>query len=326
MSEKMPTVSIIICLYRVGERFFEDLKKFSRLNFTDYEIILATEAETTITPEQLPDLPIRIVKAEGKISLGEKRDLGIRAARGHYCAFIDDDAYPDASWLREALAIFQKNEKVGAVGGPNITAPDDPYVAQLGGLIYESYLTSGAAQFRFIPQPRRIVAELQGVNLIIRRSILEQLGGFRSKLSSGDDTKVCRDIRQFGYQVLYDPKVKVFHHRRPFPLPHLKQIRSMGTHRGFFVKAYPETLAPIYFLPAILAILFLGGLVLSLFSLVMAGLFALGLAVAIVAGALSVIKRTTPGTALLVGLGIILTHIVYGLFFLYGLTLKTVER
>ncbi|TSC65840.1 MAG: glycosyltransferase [Candidatus Berkelbacteria bacterium Gr01-1014_85] len=326
MSNNSPRFSIIICLYVVTERFFSDLAKFLLLNTdpTEYELILVTEKG-----QKLPTLPLPFRQVEATIqpiSLGEKRDLGIAVAKGEFCALIDDDAYPHPDWLEAAAKIFDSDPQIAAVGGPNLTAPDDPWPALVGGYIYESYLTSGAAQYRFLSRPRRQVAELQGVNLIIRTSVLRQLGGFRSRLSSGDDTKVCRDIRALGYQVIYDPAVQVWHHRRPFAVAHLKQIRNMGRHRGFFVKAYPETLAPIYFLPTLFALCLLAGLFIAFIWLpsliITLAVLLIGYLIAVLAN----IFRIGWRAALIVGWGILLTHLVYGLAFVHGLFLKRIER
>lgn len=324
MKKELPKFSIIICLYIVNKRFFDDLKKYLDLRYKDFEIILVAEKYTKIGKDKLPPgLPIKIVNSpKERISLGEKRDVGIKVATGDFCAFIDDDAYPQPDWLSNALKIFDSNKKIGAVGGPNLTPPNDPFWAKIGGYIYESYCTSGRAQHRFLPKETRFVAELQGVNLIIRKEILDKIGGFASRLYSGDDSKVCAAIRVQGKKILYDPGVAVYHHRRPFPLAHLKQVKTIGTHRGFFVKAYPETLAPIYFLPTILTIGFFSGLTLSFFSENLRLIFISLFLFFYLLGFSSIIRRAGLLPAAIVAFGIILTHITYGIFFLRGLFTK----
>jgi GT2 family glycosyltransferase len=322
-----PVFSIIICLYIVGERFFEDLKKFKNLKYKNFEIILVTEKDTKLSNFSEYKLPIRVVKAiKSPISLGEKRDIGFRTARGKFCAYIDDDAYPNADWLSNALKVFSSNSSIGAVGGPNLTPPEDNFWSKIGGYIYESYFTSGGAQYRFLPKKRRIVSELQGVNLIIRRDILKAIGGFKSHLNSGDDTKVCYSIRNHGYKVVHDPGVLVYHHRRPFPVGHLKQIRNMGTHRGFFVKAYPHTLAPIYFLPTLLTLSFAAGIIGSLFSKTILLFFLPSFGLVFLIAYISVIKRAGILLSFYVAIGIIMTHIFYGIFFIRGLFLREIEK
>jgi GT2 family glycosyltransferase len=316
--------SIIICIRKPYKRFFKDLEYYTRLKYTNYEIIIVIEKQAHVKNTMIPVKVVRASKMD--ISLGEKRDIGILASKGKYCAFIDDDAYPDPNWLTEALRIFQSDSHIGAVGGPNVTPREDAFWEKIGGYIYESYLASGGAQYRFIPQKRRFVAELQGVNLIIRKDLLVRLGGFRSRLYSGDDSKVCSNIRSLGFSIIYDPRVLVYHHRRAFPFAHLVQIRNMGTHRGFFVKAFPDTLAPIYFIPSILTIFFIIGIILSfMFVIVRIGFISV-LFFLYLSAVISVFKKAGLIKALIVALGIISTHIVYGIFFIRGLLLQSVER
>lgn len=319
-----PTLSIIICLFIPSERFYHDLKNYLNLKFRNFEIILVTEKNTKI--QQTP-LPVRVIKStKERISLGEKRDLGIKVAKGKFCAFIDDDAYPHLDWLSNALKIFNSDKKIGAVGGPNMTPHEDGFWERVGGFIYESYLTSGEARLRFLPGKRRFVTELQGVNLIIRKDILDKLGGFKSRLYSGDDSKVCSSIRALGYKIVYDPNVRVYHHRRAFPLAHLKQIRNMGTHRGFFVKAYPQTLSIIYFLPFILTSGFFTGILISAVSEEFRLLFLSAFFFFFLFGILSVIQSAGFIKSVFVSVGIMLTHITYGIFFIKGFFLKSIER
>lgn len=324
MKKNLPKFSIIICLYVITERFFDDLKKFINLNYPNFEIIIICEKKIKLN---FIFLPIKIIRINKKrISLGEKRDIGIKYAKGKFCAFIDDDAYPDQDWLSNAKKIFSDNELIGAVGGPNVTPPDEPFWPRIGGFIYESYCTSGEAQPRFLPGKRRGVLELQGVNLIVRKSILKRIGGFNSRLYSGDDSKICAKIRSYGYKIIYDPKVVVYHHRRSFPRSHLNQVKNIGMHRGFFVKAYPETSSPFYFLPTILSIGFFMGLIFSFFYKEIRILYLFLLIIFFLTGYLSIVKRAGIFKSFIVTVGIMATHITYGIFFIRGFLLSDVER
>jgi GT2 family glycosyltransferase len=314
-----PKFSIVICLYVIIPRFFKDLEKFERLVGKNFEVIIVSDKKIKIPKLNFPTKLLLTGKA--RTGVGEKRDVAIKRAQGDYIAYIDDDAYPDPEWLIRALDNF-KNPKVGAVGGPNITPSEDNFWSKVGGFIYESYFTSGGAQYRFVPLNKREVTELQGVNLIIRKNILLKIGGFSTKLFSGDDTRICHSIRLLGFEVIYDPKVRVFHHRREFPFGHLRQIRTMATHRGYFVKKYPETSQyPIYFLPS----LFLGYFVLLIIGAFFLDplkiLLLISLLVFLILGFLSVVKSSGLIAGIFTSLGIFLTHIVYGLFFLKGLFL-----
>ncbi len=312
-----PKFSIVICLYVIIPRFFEDLKKFEDLKGKNFEVIIVADKRIKLPKVNFP-LSLVLTGRE-RTGVGEKRDVAIKKTHGDFIAYIDDDAYPDPDWLVQALDNF-KNPKVGAVGGPNITPKEDSFWSKVGGFIYESYFTSGGAQYRFVPSLKREVTELQGVNLIIRKNILLEIGGFSTKLFSGDDTRICHSIRLLGYEVIYDPHVLVFHHRREFPYGHLRQIRTMATHRGYFVKRYPETSQyPIYFLPSLIFLGFvfsvIGSFFLEYLRIFLFGSLLLGL----ILGFLSIVKRSGIIAGLFAAVGILLTHLVYGFYFLKGL-------
>ncbi|HWA52008.1 MAG TPA: sugar nucleotide-binding protein [Patescibacteria group bacterium] len=317
ISENEPKVTIIICLYIVNDRFFKDLRKFKKLKYKNFELIVVADK-----PVEIPKLgfPTRVVlTGKERTGVGEKRDAALSMAKGDIIAYIDDDAYPYPEWLANAVLDF-KHPRVGAVGGPNITPNEDSFWAKIGGYIYESYLMSGGAQYRFIPTKKQTVNELQGVNLIIRKDILKKIGGFSTKLFSGDDTKVCYSIRLLGYDVLYDPDVKVHHHRREFPIKHLRQVRTMGTHRGYFVKEYTETsLHPIYFLPSLFAIFYFLLLILGFLNSTFFIFWILCNLVFLSLGVLSLYKRVGITNSVISSFGILITHLTYGFFFLKGL-------
>jgi glycosyltransferase involved in cell wall biosynthesis len=314
-----PMISIIICLHKICDRFYQDLQKFKLLQYSNYEIILVLNYGVSLD-RKIPGVRIVIPKTKN-ISLGEKRDIGWKEARGKYCAYIDDDAYPRKDWLINAYKLFQSDGKIGAVGGPNLTPPDDSYWSKIGGYIFESYVASGGQQGRFLPLKRSANLELQGVNMIISKHILVKLNGFKSKLFSGDDSKICSDIRKLGYSVVSDPDIIVYHHRRIFPSQHLKQISTMGRHRGFFVKAHKETLSLIYFVPLILTVGLGLGLICMIIFPILRIPFLLILLFFYFLGFLSSL-RAGFFNAFIVSIGIILTHIFYGISFFNGMLLK----
>ncbi len=323
IEELQPKFSILICFYVDIPRFYKDLKKFGRLKYRNFEVIIVSDKEI-----KLPNFsfPIKLVlTGKKRTGVGEKRDCALAVTKGDLIAYIDDDAYPNPLWLSNALLNF-KDPRIGAVGGPNLTPPEDPFLAKVSGDIYGSYCTSGEVQYRFLPGQRKSVSEIQGVNMIIRKDVLTRLGGFKTKLYSGDDSKICSNIRGLGYEIIYDPNVRVYHHRRLFPLGHLKQIKTIGTHRGFFVKAYPDTLSPMYYLPMALTVGFFFGLLGSFLNSDIKSVFIIAFLLFFLLGFISVVKRAGVIRSLVVALGIIVTHVTYGIFFIYGLTRKTLPR
>lgn len=264
--------------------------------------------------------------------------MALEYAKSDIIAFIDDDAYPKKDWLTHAIRNF-RDETVAAVGGPAITAENDNIRQKASGAIYSSKVVSGKFVYRYIPTVKQEAADLPSCNLLIRRSVMFALGGFKTNFWPGEDTKLCLDITEnLRLKIIYDPNVLVYHHRREVFLPHLKQIAAYALHRGYFVKIYPQTsLKLAYFLPTILTISIVLGAILSIWLLPIRILYltcsSLYLSIILfssinnksvtstVIPAQAAAKAGQAGIHLLpyVFFGIIMTHLTYGIFFIKGL-------
>ncbi|MBQ3811255.1 MAG: glycosyltransferase [Kiritimatiellae bacterium] len=261
----------------------------------------------------------------GKVLPSEKRNAGIRAARGEIVAFLDDDARPLPGWLEHALPHFS-DPAVGAVGGPAVTPPEDPFAAKMSGRVYESPLVSGGARRRYIPTAVQDEDDLPSCNLLVRAALLREIGGFKSENWPGEDTVLCLEIvHRRGRRMVYDPAAVAAHHRRPLFGPHLRQVSRYARHRGHFAKKFPETSRRLaYFVPSALlagtagtlACALLAPLARAFGALAAAGGGVLALyALAVLAASFSRNLRTWTWTA---G-GIAATHYAYGWNFLRGL-------
>ena len=252
----------------------------------------------------------------------KKRDLGVAHAKGEILAFLDDDAYPDKNWLVHAMGHFQDSE-VAAVAGPAVTPATDSIRQKASGEVYSSLLVSGGYGYRYYPKRQREVDDYPSCNFLVRKSVMEEIGGFNTDFWPGEDTKLCLEItKKLRKKIIYDPQVLVFHHRRPLFIPHLKQIASYALHRGFFVKKYPETsLRAAYFIPSIFLVTIMLGGSLSLFSPGTRSLYMFGL-LCYCAIVFFAAVRKNPRLIPYVFLGIVLTHLAYGAYFIKGLCAK----
>ncbi|MBA7657477.1 hypothetical protein ES703_65415 [subsurface metagenome] len=214
------------------------------------------------------------------------------------------------------------------MGGPAVTPPGDTLRQKASGFVYSSFLGGGNYRYRYLPTSLREVDDYPTCNLLVRKSILEELGGFGSLFWPGEDTVLCLNITQkLGKKIIYDPSALVYHHRRPLFLPHLKQIKNYALHRGYFVKHFPETsLRLSYLLPSLWVGALIGGTVISLFNLFLRVFFLSMVLLYLGLVFLSSIRLKYLKVSLLVFLGIILTHLIYGTFFIQGLMMRRLQR
>jgi len=311
------TVSIIIAVKTWQKNLEECVNKCLELNYPSFEIIIFPDE--TIEASVLPKtrIPIRVIPT-GPVNPSVKRDMALEYAKSDIIAFIDDDAYPAKDWLNHAVRNFH-DQTVAAVGGPAITAENDNIRQKASGAIYSSKIVSGKFIYRYLPTVKQEAADLPSCNLLIRRSVMFALGGFKTNFWPGEDTKLCLDITEnLRLKIIYDPNVLVYHHRREVYLAHLKQIAAYALHRGYFVKKYPQTsLKLAYFLPTILVMGLVLGAILSIWFLPIRILYLSSLSLYLSMILFSSFKNL--GLIPYVFSGIIMTHLTYGIFFVQGL-------
>lgn len=322
MSDPPPKVSVVIACPGPSAYLDEALAGIAAQTFP--------AAETIILPDEpfVPAAPLppgaRIVPT-GRIRPAEKRNMGIAEATGDVVAFLDDDAAPEPQWLAQAVRHFSRAE-VGAVGGPAITPPRDPRLASLGGDVFASPLVSGNYRFRYFPERYREVDDMPSCNLLVRASVLREIGGYNTRYWPGEDTILCLDIVNKGLKIVYDPHATVHHHRRPLFGPHLRQVGRYALHRGFFARVFPKTsLRLSYMVPSLFDLgVVLGALAayfLPILRIPYLAIVSFYLAVTFVFSV-----KLNPLDWLAVWLGTILTHVWYGIRFLQGLLFGRMPR
>ena len=320
---KEPNFSIVIPTREPSKNLSECLDHCIALDYASYEIIVLPDHEISLEDVQNN---VRVIPTDS-IPPSAKRDLAIPHAKGEILAFIDDDAYPRKDWLRNAATYFE-DANVAAVGGPAVTPDHDNIRQKASGYVLASSLGSGINSYRYTPKKKREVDDYPTCNLLVRKSVLKELGGFDTNYWPGEDTKLCFEIiKKLKMKILYVPDVLVYHHRRELFRPHLKQIWSYAVHRGFFAKKFPETsLRLSYFLPSILVAGLAFGIPLSIANHDISTLFAFPVFAYLLMALIPAVKTKSLRMAILVFLGIIFTHICYGMGFLRGLLARRLKR
>ena len=245
-----PLVTIVIACPKRSWMLDECLEAIRTQSYEKWECLVLPDEEVKVEGEG-EQRNVRFI-ATGKVRPAEKRNIGIREAKGEIVAFIDDDAYPDAHWLEYAIKYFGEPD-IGALGGPGVTPPGDQRLARIGGRVYDNWLVSGNYRYRYHAGGVRMdVEDYPSCNLFVRKDVLVKIGGYRTDFWPGEDTLLCKDIIDNWKRIVYDPWVVVYHHRRPLFLPHLRQLGRYAFHRGYFCKRFPSnSLRLSYFIPTL---------------------------------------------------------------------------
>lgn len=316
--------SIIIPCRSINAFLRENISNLKKLNYHNFEVVIVLDEKENY--DFSGDERFKIVES-GQKGPGEKRNIGADFATGKILAFLDDDAYPSANWLAEAEKLFDRRD-IYALGAPAVTPKNVEFLERCSGYVLESWLTFGNVTYRNIPGSERVVVDYPTVNLFVTKDAFNEIGGFFTEFWPGEDTKLCLDlVKRYKRPFLYSPLPVVYHHRRTLFSPHLKQISRYGKHRGQFVRLFPESSRVVYyFVPSLFVLgIFFGPLVGLYFSFLLnVYLFVLFVYLILILfeGFLAAMKDRNLKTGLYVGVGIALTHFVYGINFIIGLIRK----
>lgn len=312
--------SVIIPVRTITTFLEQNIINLKALPFKDFEVIIVIDY---IEDYDFKDSRFKLITS-GPIGPGEKRNIGAKYAKGEILAFLDDDAYPSANWLTEAANLFDTNN-IYSLGAPAITPRGVGFLERCSGRVLESLLTSGIKNHIHLPKKQKYVKDFPTVNFFVKRKEFYKVGGFITEYWPGEDTKLCLDlVTLMGVDILYDSRPIVYHHRRELFTPHLKQYSRYGQHRGQFSRIYPETSRQLfYFLPSMLVLGILSGPVIFYYLplLVLPYLYTILAYIGLVL--FESIRASLNDRNLFeipfVALGIILTHFVYGIYFIKGI-------
>jgi len=187
-------------------------------SFRDWELILVDDGSTDGSNEFLAGFAdgkrIRFVQALHR-GVGAARNAGIRAARGQYIAFLDNDAIPDHDWLGEVVGFFEAHSECGALASLVFFADRPGVINSAGSVLNEMAHGTGVCMHELLPFAKfpTDIMYATGNGMAIRRTVLEQIGGFdEGFLYYGhDDSDMGVLIRNAGYAIVPIPSARVQH-------------------------------------------------------------------------------------------------------------------
>lgn len=281
LMKSSPFVSIVIPFIEWNSYVDQCVKKCLELNYKNFEIVLVPDTRQN-TP--LKSRRIRVVYS-GKSNISEKRNIGIRnsSKKTKYFAFVDSDAYPRKDWLKNTTKHF--NDGYSAIGGPNITPPDDNLRQKCTGNIIKSFFCGGPRSFQVNEKSgSRICGDLPTCNLVVEKNALKAADYFDESLETGEDLKMCYNIVKNNGKIFFADDVVVYHHRRPLFTPFLRQRFIYGRSVPAIIRK-ERSRSNVYLLaPAAFLIFLVAGAVLSAYFRFLSGAYFLVIAAFLVAG------------------------------------------
>ena len=303
--------SIIIPCKTLNKYAEESISYILKQDYTDFEIILLPDNKIKQKFQKTRIIPT------GPVHPSIKRNLAAEKAKGEILAFIDSDAYPQTNWLSNALKYF-KDQEIGIIGGPNLTPSSDSALQKASGDILSSIFTGSSSARYQISTPRQ-VDELPSCNLFIRNSLFKKFK-FDPKYLTAEDSKLCFQVKKAKKKVMYVPDLIVYHHRRALFLPHLKQMFIYGRDIAWLIKESFSFNKLYYSILSIFVLYLIAGFILSFLNTAIKFFYLFSIISYLTI--MLIYSLIFFNRSFLVFTGLILTHISYGMGFIYGVLKK----
>jgi glycosyltransferase involved in cell wall biosynthesis len=198
----MPRVSVIIPAYNAAPTIGRTIESVLKQTFDDFEIVVVDDGstdDTLVLVGAIADPRIRLHSfANGRLPLARNR--GIAASRGEYIAFLDADDLWAPSKLASHVDILDRQPEVGVVYSWSCTIDDFERVlgrqrcVWFAGNVYEQMLEGF-----FVGNAS---------NAIVRRAVVDSVGGFDESLDCGEDWEfLSRAAHRWPFAVVPDDLV-----------------------------------------------------------------------------------------------------------------------
>lgn len=174
-------LSVILAVSN-GEKFIKSaIESILEQTFTDFEFIIVDDASTDATPailEDLEDKRLQIVINKKKKGLTASLNLGLKLAQGEYIARMDADDIALPNRFDQQIEVLEKQQDLALVG----TGAE---------LIDEEGKTIGRKHFpASFAVIKRVIMRFNPFihpSVMIRRKVIEQIGGYDESLDGAED-------------------------------------------------------------------------------------------------------------------------------------------
>lgn len=232
-----PFVSIIIPAKNEEHNIGKCLSALASIDYPKYEIILIDNGSTDKTIEVAKGYGA-IVFEKPELTISGMRNYGARHSSGDVLAFVDADVVVSKMWLRNAIMSFDETD-IGCVGcSPNI--PEESTWVE----------TIWHLQIKAMPQ-RETRKWLASMNMIVRRDVFFEMGGFNEALITCEDVDLGYRIST-KYRIVSDKRIEAVHLGEAKSLKNLfrKEFwRGKSNYSGLFEHGLILSEVPSLFMP-----------------------------------------------------------------------------
>jgi len=226
-------ITIIVPTYNASEYLPSLLARLRSQTFDDYELMVVDSSSKDNTTQIAESYGAKIIKIpKQEFDHGGTRTLAAKQAKGDIVLYLTQDALPyDEHTVENILKPFASDGKVAAAFGRQL-----PYS---GASVFAEHLRlfnyPDTSYTRVLGDKEKYgikTAFLSNSFAAYRKSVLEDVGYFKTDLPFGEDTCAAAKILLKGYKIAYVADAMVLHSHSYTVWQDLKRYFDMGVFHG----------------------------------------------------------------------------------------------
>jgi len=214
---EIPQVSLIVTCRNNVETIEDCLKALTEQNYPKelFEIIVIDACSTDGTLEIAQKYASRVESLP--LNAPAAYNHAQKIARFPILGFVDSDAKVEHDWLKKLVPHIANTTIAGASGAIETWNSLNPWARAIGYELKNRYDRIG-----------KFTTRIATMNLLLKKKVLEEVGGWAEDLPSQYDTDIGYRITAKGYRFAYDPSAICLHFNRQTVRAYWRQQLQYG--------------------------------------------------------------------------------------------------
>lgn len=215
--QALPKVSIIVASYNNQETIAECLKSLLSQEYPqeNFEIIVMDGESKDNTVKIAEEYPVKVISI--RLNCPAAYNYALKVAQHPILGFVDSDAKVEPQWLRKLVPHLGDEQVAGVSGTIETWNTGNSWARAVGYDIKTRYQRIG-----------KYTGRIATMNLLLKRSIIEEAGGWDENLPSQYDTDLGFRLSAKGYKIAYEPSAVCYHFNRPTLKAYYRQQLQYG--------------------------------------------------------------------------------------------------
>jgi cellulose synthase/poly-beta-1,6-N-acetylglucosamine synthase-like glycosyltransferase len=212
-----PKVSIIVAALNSEQTIDECLKAIFELDYPkdSLEVIVVDGGSRDATVKIAEKYPAKVISTP--LNAPAAYNYAMKNISNEVVGFIDADAKVEKEWLSKLVGHLSDPHVAGVSGGIETWNVENAWARCIGYDLKNRYARIG-----------KYVGRVATMNLLLRKSVVEEVGGFDENLPAQYDTDMGFRMTAKGYRIVYEPSAKCYHFNRSTVRAYFRQQLQYG--------------------------------------------------------------------------------------------------